>query len=321
MHREGPNSTPPPTADEPRARFEADGYFIHRALIPAPLIDALLAAYRRRILPSRKPFFRQSIDAWARNRLSPDGYAIDSFLDIHDLADPDVQEACAAARDIFCHHAVRGALAGLTGHANHSLMQSMLFDLNTATAAHQDDWYLDTVPNGNLLAGWFALEDIDERAGRFFVLPGSNRVRFDLDPDELTSNRAFARRVSAYVDAHRDEVVAPALKKGDVLFWGSRTIHGSLPTQDPRFSRKSLTAHYMPSQFDFGSSRGQRKDVLYRMHGGMPYRASQRRDTLATRAVVGAYHYLSNRHPRLYRALDAVRVEAGRLRGRPFTVE
>ena len=43
----------------------------------------------------------------------------------------------------------------------HKLMQSMLFDSNTATPPHQDYWYLDSSPSGHLLAGWFALEDID----------------------------------------------------------------------------------------------------------------------------------------------------------------
>ena len=42
------------------------------------------------------------------------------------------------------------------------------------------------------------------------------------------------------------ECEAPALKKGDVLFWHGKTIHGSLPTTQPQYSRSSFTAHYMP---------------------------------------------------------------------------
>jgi phytanoyl-CoA hydroxylase len=38
---------------------------------------------------------------------------------------------------------------------------------------------------------------------------------------------------------------SPFLAKGDVLFWNSRTVHGSLPARRPGFSRASLTAHYL----------------------------------------------------------------------------
>jgi phytanoyl-CoA hydroxylase len=39
---------------------------------------------------------------------------------------------------------------------------------------------------------------------------------------------------------------APALSKGDVLFWGAKTIHGSLRTTEPTRSRRSFTAHFIP---------------------------------------------------------------------------
>jgi ectoine hydroxylase-related dioxygenase (phytanoyl-CoA dioxygenase family) len=45
-----------------------------------------------------------------------------------------------------------------------------LFDANTAAAAHQDWWYLDSIPNGHLLAAWIGLEDIEEDAGGFYVI-------------------------------------------------------------------------------------------------------------------------------------------------------
>jgi phytanoyl-CoA dioxygenase PhyH len=51
-----------------------------------------------------------------------------------------------------------------------------LFDANTATPAHQDWWYLDSIPNGHLLAAWIALEDIEEDAGRFYVIPQTHKT-------------------------------------------------------------------------------------------------------------------------------------------------
>jgi len=63
----------------------------------------------------------------------------------------------------------------------------------------------------------------------------------------------WQQKMAEYLKEHESEVRAPALRKGDVLFWNSRTIHGSLPTQDPKYSRRSLTAHYLPSNMTYGN--------------------------------------------------------------------
>jgi phytanoyl-CoA hydroxylase len=165
---------------------------------------------------------------------------------------------------------MREALTEITGFDSFHLMQTMLFDANTETQAHQDCWYLDTVPNGHLLAGWIALEDIDERAGRFYVLPKSHELDFHSDKPGITHEEWLAR-VKEHVAGHPEQVYAPALNKGDVLFWNSHTIHGALPTRDPGFSRKSLTAHYMPSGFEFGSLFLTKENLDYKTYNGMKY--------------------------------------------------
>lgn len=76
---------------------------------------------------------------------------------------------------LFLHDSLHKVLTEITGSKEHNLMQTMLFDANTTTQPHQDWWYLDSVPSGHLIASWIAMEDIDERAGRFYVLPGSQR--------------------------------------------------------------------------------------------------------------------------------------------------
>src|SRR5262249_14293737 len=47
------------------------------------------------------------------------------------------------------------------------------------------------------------------------------------------------------------EMRAPALQRGDVLFWSAKTIHGSLRTQGTKRTRQSLTAHYIPRSHRF----------------------------------------------------------------------
>jgi phytanoyl-CoA hydroxylase len=96
-----------------------------------------------------------------------------------------------------------------------------------------------------------------------------------------------------HLDAHQDTIHAPALKKGDVLFWNSRTVHGSLETTDERYSRKSLTAHYLPSDLTFGNLFTEKPWVQYKEWDGQRYFANQPeyslKADLVTRAKVAVY--------------------------------
>jgi phytanoyl-CoA hydroxylase len=260
----------PPTRQKTEAQeyYDANGYYVYRNLVPAAMIDRLLQRYQQEIVPSKYPFFRQNTDRYEVNKLTPRGYVQQSFLDIHDYKKH--PEFSRYAKDIYTSREMRQALTEVTGFDSFRLMQTMLFDANTETPAHQDCWYLDSVPNGHLLAVWIALEDIDERAGRFFVIPSSQHVNLHQGMAE-SEHKAWLAKMKNYMAEHADQVHAPPLNKGDVLFWNSRTIHGSLPTKDPSFSRKSLTAHYLPAEFEFGSLFFTKENVQYKSYGGMEY--------------------------------------------------
>lgn len=266
------NQSLPSTEADLRTYYYAEGYCVCRNLIPRHLIDQLVQHYEGDIVPSDYPFFRQNTDAYERNRYTERGYVKQSFLDIHDYEKFSAFSRCAC--EIFTSEAIRSALKTVTGFDDFNLMQTMLFDANTETVPHQDWWYLDSVPNGHLLGAWIALEDIDERAGRFYVLPKSFSVDLHSDTPGL-KHSDWLERIEAYVKHHEDERVAPALNKGDVLFWNSRTIHGALPTRDPMFSRKSLTAHYMPSHMSFGNLFTKKDFVKYKTYNGMKFFRNQ----------------------------------------------
>lgn len=248
--------------------YEANGYYVYRNLISSDRIDQLLKRYKQDIVPSRYPFFRQNTDRYESNKLNSYGYIQQSFLDIHDYKK--FPEFSKCAKEIYTSLEIRNALTEITGFESFYLMQTMLFDANTETQSHQDCWYLDTVPNGHLLAAWIALEDIDERAGRFYVVPKSHFLDFYNNTPELSHDDWIAR-IKAYVAAHPEQVYAPALNKGDALFWNSHTIHGALPNKDPSLSRKSLTAHYMPSEFQFGNIFITKENLEYKSYNGMKY--------------------------------------------------
>jgi phytanoyl-CoA hydroxylase len=130
------------------------------------------------------------------------------------------------------------------------IVQSMYFEGNSATWEHQDSYYLDSEKVGEMAAAWIAIEGIAPRSGRFFICPGSHKVR--LDEHGIMNNIAEHHEVyiSSVVSKIRKlnlEIRAPALQKGDVLFWNSLTIHGSLDSQDPMRSRSSITCHAIPS--------------------------------------------------------------------------
>jgi phytanoyl-CoA hydroxylase len=255
----------------PRETYERSGFVVMPGLVSGHEIDAVVTRYQTEIRPSSHPFFRQNTNRYEANQHNDAGHVRQSFLDIHDYQK--FPEFSAAVRSIVCGQALQSALETITGAAACNVMQTMLFDANTNTPPHQDWWYLDSVPNGHLLGAWIALEDIDARSGRFFVIPNSTDVALHQEPG--LSHRDWMRRIDGYYQANTDRMEAPALKKGDVLFWNSRTVHGSLATVDPQFSRKSITAHFLPSGYAFGNLFVQKDFVQYKQHAGVNFYRNQ----------------------------------------------
>lgn len=257
-----------------------NGYVVVEGLIPTAKIDALVRGYEAEILPSKAKFFRQNTNVYDVNRLTPSGHVVQNFLDIHHYKRfPKFRQL---ALDIYFSDEMLSALPKITGSPEHNLMQSMLFDANTETVPHQDWWYLDTVPNGHLLGAWIALEDIYEDAGRFFVMPGTHEVKLH---KENMPHSEWLAVVKKYFDENRQRVSTPALKKGDVLFWNSRTIHGALPKINPARSRRSLTAHYMPSHMAFGNLFTTKPWINYENYRGFRYFSNQPEHSLKAEVV------------------------------------
>ncbi|MDC3047153.1 phytanoyl-CoA dioxygenase family protein [Prochlorococcus sp. AH-736-A21] len=120
---------------------------------------------------------------------------------------------------------------------------NMLFDKSMETIDHIDSWYLDTHPKGYLVGAWVALENIHPDAGPFRVYPGSH---LDIDPYILQNmnHDDFIKEISNIKKVYKAKELI--LKKGDVVIWDSKLIHGASKIKNTSFSRKSLTAHYYP---------------------------------------------------------------------------
>lgn len=253
-------------------QYRRDGWVKVPGLLDPALIDTLMAVYSQDLLPSASRFFRQNTNRYEPNNVDRYGHVTNSFLDPHHYRGvPRVRQGVLR---ILFDPALKAALAEATGHPGLNLMQSMLFDKNAATPPHQDWWYLDSVPNGQLAAVWIALEDIPAEAGRFYLMSGTHEM--DLH-DDLRSLRhdTWLGLMKQYVDSHREDVDAPDMRKGDVIIWNSRTIHGALATQDPALSRKSLTAHYLPEGMAFGNLFVAKDWVAFTQDGPYRYFANQ----------------------------------------------
>jgi len=229
--------------------YETNGYVVCENLFSTELIDKLVNLYKEQIVPSKEPFFRQMTNKFEPNDVTEFGHVKQDFLDVHNYQN--FPEFSTTVKEILCSDAVQNILKQVTGSKGLDLMQSLIFDVSRETLAHYDGYYLDTASPGYALAVWIALEDIDERSGRFYVIPKSTNLNIDSEAQDWT-HWEWMSRMHAYYEANlKDQVFAPALKKGDALVWNSKLIHGALPITDKSFSRKSLTAHFIPSEYEY----------------------------------------------------------------------
>jgi phytanoyl-CoA hydroxylase len=235
--------------------YAAEGYVVVRGLIPPALCDEVRAAFDREVRGSATPILRQQDMRYERNRFDGRGFLANPIFNIQDLETRPFGAFKRAALDALTRQDVVRIAAALLGEGGApepvKLIQSMFFEAGVGTWAHQDSYYQDSATAlGCGTAGWFALEDVSAQAGRFYVLPRSHRetplIRNEGALDFATGHERYKQAVVAMSQASGLEWRAPWLGKGDVLFWGSSTVHGSLhPVPGCTGSRASLTAHYL----------------------------------------------------------------------------
>lgn len=237
---------------KPFQEYAADGWHVVRGAIPEPLVRELVARFSGDAKPSAEPQLRQN------GRREPHKIDANGFMKVP-LLDPHLGGAAALAGfraailDLACSAAMLKALATVTLHPRHVLQQVMLFE-QAATPPHQDWVYLDSFPQGCLTAAWVALEDISPDATRFFVVPGSQDFDREFPRDWIIGSSRYTEAMTEIVKTrYADQIVIPTMNAGDVLFWNSRLIHGSLAGKDPTRSRLSLAIHYLPDGFGSGN--------------------------------------------------------------------
>ncbi len=239
---------PYPTLAAPerfRAWFEEEGCIVVRNAVAPRLCQAGIDAFRREVLADHLGFFeRHASGKFERHVYTPAGFMKYPIMNLQDLPERKYPGFRRAGLNVLTHPTVQRAMRLLCGEPAR-IVHTMYFDGNQTTWAHRDGHYIDSAHAGHMTGVWIAAEDIDPQAGRFFVLPRSHRMQVPGEEGDPNSPE-YKERMADFVRNGPLDCLAPVLRQGDMLLWSSLTIHGCLPTADPRCSRRSFTAHYVP---------------------------------------------------------------------------
>lgn len=225
------------------------GYCVIKNAIPGDLCDSIRNLWDKEIKTSSEYIYRQTTCKAERNKFNEQGFVMNPILNLQSVNPKFFNKFRKCAESILSHKGLHDPFYNILGD-DPKVVQSMYFEGNSATWEHQDTYYLDSEKLGTMCGGWLAVEDIAPKAGRFFVIPGSHKI--DMKKHSVENN--VATNHDSYILSVLDEVKgkgtaphAPALEQGSILLWNSKTVHGSLATQDSKKARSSITVHAIPN--------------------------------------------------------------------------
>lgn len=235
--------------------YQSQGYVVVKNILSHEKIDNFINRYEEMKRNKLFIYYSQSLHLPLQPKITPEGFIEESIERVMDLKFfPGFSKATS---DCLIDRQISNVLSVISGSSSHTLWQNMFFDKSTGTVEHQDHYYLDTDPPGNLIGTWYALEDIHPDSGCFFVIPESHKGSV-ISRKNLSSTKEgikslvpehdrMRKRIMNLIREQKYEYKAFPLSKGDILFWHPNTIHGAYKNENPKFSRKSFTAHFYPS--------------------------------------------------------------------------
>jgi len=278
-----------------RGRFRAaEGYVVVRKLVDPAACAGIREAFAHEVKSYEGFLYRQTTARAEWNRFNTLGHVMNPLLNLQDLEPERFRRLRQRSLKVFTAPAVTAALRQQFGE-DPKLVQTMYFEGNSATWAHQDTYYLDSEHIGSMVAAWYALEDIHPGAGRFFVYPRSHLIDVRRNGGDFDVAFHHERYKSLIVELIRNndlELRAPALEAGDVLFWAAKTIHGSLGTLQTQRTRQSLTAHYIPKSHRYLSLQSFYKPLRLHEHDGIQVHCPKNQALLRNRMTLLVESYL-----------------------------
>ncbi len=235
--------------EEAKLYYKDNGYVVFSSIIENDDCDEMRSLWDREVKSYPGKIYRQATAQLEYNVYNDSGWVMNPILNLQSLNPRDFPKLRKTARSKILTAPKLARVFRSFFEDRPKIVQSMYFEGNSATWEHQDSYYLDSEQLGTMAAAWIAMEDIAPTAGRFFVCPKSHLL--DWKRQSSIDNIAYSHDVyvQSVVQTMKNEgfeVRAPALRKGDVLFWNAFTIHGSLDSQDSVFSRSSVTCHAIP---------------------------------------------------------------------------
>src|ERR1035441_3427250 len=231
-----PGQVPETRGEDPSPRFKPDeldairnyyrenGYVIVRKLFPAETCDAQRRLWEEEVKPFGGYIYRQATAKAEKHVFNQNGWVMNPILNLQSV-DPKrfPRFRNYATKAVLASPNLRSVFAGILGESP-KVVQSMYFEGNSVTWEHQDSYYLDSEKIGEMVAAWIAIEDIAARAGRFFVCPGSHKLKLDehgLENNIAEHHETYIQSVVNKIKQLNLEIRAPALEKGDVIFWNA----------------------------------------------------------------------------------------------------
>jgi phytanoyl-CoA hydroxylase len=285
-------------AEDIRKYYDENGYVVVRGLLPRDLCDRANASFEAEVKPFGGFIYRQASGNPERHVFTSEGFILNSIMNVQSLDRRHFAGFRQAGLELLTHAHMQRAVSTILGEPG-KLVQSMYFDGNPFTWPHQDTYYLDAEEIGRMTAAWIATEDIAPGAGRFFVYPESHLIDMAKnggDFDIAFHHDRYKELVKRVIREEELVCRAPALSKGDVLFWAAKTIHGSLRTTEPTRSRRSFTAHFIPDRSSFLQYQTRIKPLKTKLVNGMRVHHPKDLSKAANRAIL----FVETRFPRTF---------------------
>lgn len=294
-------------AAEIRSYYDEYGYVVIRDLIPRDVCQAARRAFAQEVKPYKGFIYRQATANPERHVFTEHGYMLNSILNIQSIDGRHFPQFRRAGLDVITHAGLQTAVRHLFGEPG-KVVQSMYFEGNPATWPHQDTYYLDAEDIGRMTAAWIAVEDIAPGAGRFFVYPKSHLLTLPKNGGEQSiafNHQRYKQHVLEIIASNGLECRAPALGEGDVLLWAAKTIHGSLETTQPQYSRSSFTSHFIPESSRFLQWQSRIKDLNLEPINGINVHKPKDLGSASNRAVL----WIETTFPRAFQTAKKVAVK------------
>ena len=240
------------TSEKIKEYYDKNGYVVIRNVVSSKTCNEVINIFQKEVLPYEGYIYRQASANLEKHKFTEGNHMLNSILNVQSLNPKVLKSFRNIGIEVLTNKKVQSYLENIFNDQP-KLVQSMFFDGNPVTWAHQDTYYLDS-ENYRMAGVWFAMEDIKPSAGRFYVYPESQNIDIKKnggDFDIAFNHDRYKSLIIEIIKSHELKLVAPALEKGDILIWHSKTIHGCLPTENIEESRKSFTGHFIPNSEQF----------------------------------------------------------------------